>query len=90
MSNIIINGDRITLYTDNTAYAMQILYGRFPVHLYYGARGGETVPRYEKRYKSFSPYFHDYGMEFSPDCALLEYSFFGVLIRRFSFRSKCR
>ena len=77
MSNIIINGDRITLYTDNTAYAMQILYGRFPVHLYYGARGGETVPRYEKRYKSFSPYFHDYGMEFSPDCALLEYSFFG-------------
>lgn len=66
-----------TLRTKNTLYAMQILYQKFLVHLYYGANKKDAELKYESRYCSFSPYFAESGLEFSPDTCLAEFPFFG-------------
>ncbi len=69
-----------TLETLNTKYILQIVFGRFPVHLYYGKKDGE-VPEYNDRYRAFSPYLAEYARKYSgkysPDTALLEFSGFG-------------
>ena len=49
----------------------------YPVHLYYGKKGGETGVEYINPYKSFSPYFEEHGLEYSPDVGMAEYSYFG-------------
>lgn len=68
---------KFILETENSCYVMQILYGRFPVHLYYGAKTDLSGMNYVNPYKSFSPYFESYGTEYSPDVGMSEYSYFG-------------
>lgn len=68
---------KFTLETENTCYVMQILFDKYPVHLYYGKKGGETGAEYINPYKSFSPYFEEHGLEYSPDVGMAEYSYFG-------------
>ena len=68
---------KITLETENTSYVMQILFGKYPVHLYYGKKGSEQNAAYVNPYKSFSPYFEEHGTDYSPDTGMAEYSYFG-------------
>lgn len=68
---------KFTLETENTCYVMQILFDKYPVHLYYGKKGAEAGVSYVNPYKSFSPYFGEYGMDYSPDAGMAEYSYFG-------------
>ncbi|MBO5050793.1 MAG: alpha-galactosidase [Clostridia bacterium] len=69
--------NRIVLKTKNTTYAMEMLYGKFPVHLYYG----KTSPKADMSYKcpihSFSPYHQEHGLAYLPDIAQVEFPFFG-------------
>ena len=65
------------LNTEKTAYAFALYDGRFPVHLYYGARRDCNELEIPRRYNAFSPYYAEYGMVFSPDCACMEMPFFG-------------
>ena len=66
-----------TIRTKNTCYAMQMLYGEYPVHLYYGRNVRRIEPEYRK-YESFAPYVEKYGYDYSPDIHMSEFSFFGV------------
>ena len=65
-----------TLRTKNTCYAFQILYGEFPVHLYYGPNKRKIEPEYRK-YRAFAPHYEAYGSAYAPDTAMSEFSFFG-------------
>lgn len=71
------NSSIITLSTKNSLYAMQILHGKFLVHLYYGAAQNNPELKYESRCCSFAPYFEEYGLDYSPDTSLCEFPFFG-------------
>lgn len=75
--SININGEFITIETDNTKYIMQMLFGKYPMHIYYGKKDGGCGIGFEKKMRSFAPYFHGYDKEFSPDCGMAEYSYFG-------------
>lgn len=35
---------KFTLETENTCYVMQILFDKYPVHLYYGKKAARSVP----------------------------------------------
>lgn len=60
------------------SYAFQLYGGKYPVHLYCGAPlDAEALPAYACHYQSFSPYFAEYGMDYSPDTAMSEFSLFG-------------
>lgn len=72
MSILVVNGNFI-LETENTSYAFSLYAGKFPVHLYYGAKKDCSELQIERIYKSFSPYIEEYGMVFSFDCAPLEF-----------------
>lgn len=67
--------DRIfCLETAHTIYSFQIAYGEFPVHLYYGSKGGH-YEKYEKtELYSFAPFYDRYGLDYLPDVCLSEYS----------------
>ena len=66
--------DLFVLRTDNTEYAFQILYGKFPVNLYYGARENAEYKDYEERIVSFAPFHKEHHLSYLPDTAMLEYS----------------
>ncbi len=67
----------ITLKTKHTTYAMQMLYGKFPVHLYYGRSSRKPLPEFQSRVFSFAPFYEEHGFGYFPDVAMSEYSFFG-------------
>ena len=67
---------RFTLETENTRYIFEILYEKYLVHLYYGAKN-EAAAVYDARYKSFAPYMAEHGSTYSPDTCLAEFSGFG-------------
>ena len=68
---------KFVLETQNSLYVLQILYDKFPVHLYYGSKDDLSGIAYVNPYKSFSPYFEQYGINYSPDVGMAEYSYFG-------------
>ncbi len=68
---------KFVLETQNSLYVLQILYDKFPVHLYYGSKDDLSGLAYVNPYKSFSPYFEQYGINYSPDVGMAEYSYFG-------------
>lgn len=68
--------ERFVLKTKNSQYIFEILYGKYLVHLYYGAIG-EGDFSYDSRYKAFSPYAAEHGTTYSPDTCLAEFSGFG-------------
>ncbi len=60
--------------TDNTEYAFQIVYGKYPVHLYYGARECAAYEDYKTWVISYGPYHIAHHVMYMPDTAMLEYS----------------
>ena len=79
MSIKILNEEnRIILRTKSTMYVLDILYGKFPVHVYYGKNALNPDLNTKPKYKAFSPYYEEYGSKYSPDTDLLEYPFFGM------------
>ena len=64
------------LDTCNTRYMFQIVYGKFPVHLYYGAKEGEQPERFQNKVISFAPFYKEYGLKYLPDYCLSEYTGF--------------
>ena len=64
-----------TIETENTKYVFQLVYGKFPVHLYYGEKDG-TYEEFKSQGRSFAPYYEEYGTNYLPDVANLEYSGF--------------
>ena len=66
---------KFVLSTDSTEYVLQMMKDRFPVHRYYGKKGGE-VPEWKGRVVSNSPYYEG-AKEYSPDVLSMETSFFG-------------
>lgn len=75
--SITVKDGKFILETEGTSYAFALYDGKWPVHLYYGEKtdcGELTIPQ---KYNAFSPYYKEYGMVFSPDCAAMEIPFFG-------------
>ena len=68
---------QIILRTAHTAYALGILYGKFPVHLYYGRKTRGMDLTYRPNVRSFSPFYPEHGLEYLPDTALCEFPCFG-------------
>ena len=67
-----------TLETKQTRYTFALIYEKYLAHLYYGAKCSGQDVRYERKYRSFSPYIdEEIGTNFSPDTNALEYSTFG-------------
>lgn len=71
---VIIDKNRFTLETKNTAYVFDIAFGKYPLHRYYGKKDGQVEST--RKCCAFSPYFSATGYEFVPDNDLLEYSGF--------------
>ncbi len=69
--------NEIVIKTANTMYVMEMRYGKFPVHLYYGRSGRGVKYEYKSPVTSFSPYFEEHGYDYFPDVAPSEFSFFG-------------
>ena len=65
-----------TLETNHTAYVFQLVFGQYPVQLYYGAREGARFDEHSPRHMSFSPYFGEHGTDYLPDIARSEYAGF--------------
>ena len=63
--------------TKNTAYALGILYGKYPVHLYYGGKTRGMDLSYKSNIRSFSPFYPEHGLDFLPDTALCEFPGYG-------------
>ena len=64
-----------TINTKNSKYDFKILFGKFPIHLYYGKTDGEYAD-YEKSMIAFAPYYPEYNIAYTPDLCLREYSGF--------------
>lgn len=62
------------IQTENTEYAFQIVYGKHPVHLYYGAKEGAEYADYKEWVVSYAPYHKEHHLTYVPDTAMLEYS----------------
>ncbi len=62
------------IQTNNTEYAFQIVYGKFPVHLYYGTKGSAEYADYKEWVVSYAPYYKEHHLSYVPDTAMLEYS----------------
>ena len=73
---ILKNENKIILKTQNTTYAMEILHGKFPIHLYYGKNSPNANLTFESRHRSFSPNYAEYGRNFAPDNEMMEFPFF--------------
>ena len=69
--------NRITLKTKNTMYVMQILFDRFPVHLYYGKNSPKADLTYRARNTSYSPNYEEYGFTYVPNAEMVEFPFYG-------------
>lgn len=66
----------IRIDTKSTTYAMQIAYGKYVLHLYYGKKKEQIQP-YTEKIVAFAPYDADIGVNFSLDIVPTELSFFG-------------
>ena len=75
---ILTDENKIILRTRNTMYAMEILYGKYPVHLYYGKNQRDPKLSFTPKSREFSPYYEEHGKIFLPDTAMMEYPFFGM------------
>lgn len=64
-----------TVETKNTKYVFQIVFDKFPVHLFYGEKDG-VYEEYKTRFVSYAPYYKEHWFHYSPDIALHEYSGF--------------
>lgn len=65
-----------TLDTCNTRYMFQIVYGKFPVHLYYGAKEKEQPEGFRNEVISFAPFYKEHGLSYLPDYCMAEYTGF--------------
>lgn len=74
--SITFNSERnlFAIQTNNTEYAFQIVHGKFPVHLYYGAKEGAEYADYKEWVVSYAPYYKEHHLSYVPDTAMLEYS----------------
>ncbi len=70
--------NKIILRTKNTMYAMELLHGKYPVHLYYGKNERNPELTFQNNYRAFSPYYEEFGTKYSPDTAMMEFPFFGM------------
>lgn len=61
------------LETQKTRYAIQIVFDKFPVNLYYGPKTDEPVAEYDPSVYSFSPYYADTRLNYCPDLVRAEY-----------------
>jgi hypothetical protein len=58
-------------------YAMEILHGKYPVHLYYGKNSSRADLKFHHTSKPFCHYPESVGNVYSPDSDPVEYPFFG-------------
>jgi len=65
-----------SIETQNTKYCFQIVFGKFPVHLYYGAKNDAEIEGYKPEMYSFSPFYAEHGFEYFPDTCMAEYTGF--------------
>ncbi len=75
--SIRVSNNTFVLQTEHTSYAFALYDGKYPVHLYYGGKQDCTTLTIPNRYNAFSPYYKEYGMVYSPDCAWTELPLFG-------------
>ena len=68
---------QIILRTKHTAYAMGILYGKFPIHLYYGKKTRSMDLSYKSSIYSFSPFYPEHHLKYLPDIVPSEFPTFG-------------
>ena len=54
---------RITLKTRRTMFVMEMKYGKYPVHLYYGKLSPKADAEYKCPLYSFAPYYEEYGWD---------------------------
>lgn len=74
---IIITDNKIILETKNTAYAFEIMHGKFPVHHYYGKKKVITDAKFPYPIYEFAPFYREYGQDYSPSMLPSEFPFFG-------------
>ena len=74
---IVRDKNQIILKTKRTTYAMEMMYGRFPVHLYYGKSSPKPELAITINHRSFSPNYEELGRDFCPDNNFMEFPFFG-------------
>lgn len=72
-----IKDNFITFETDNTAYSFEIMHGKYPVHHYYGAKGGKYKADFPKPQTEFCPLYIEHRLDYSPAMLPNEFSFFG-------------
>ena len=65
------------LFTENTEYVIGILYGKYPLNLYYGKKNADPDIRYHRRYYAFCPFYDENGEIFSLDTVSSEIPCFG-------------
>ena len=68
---------QVIIRTKHTAYALGILYGKYPIHLYYGKKARSIDLTYKPNIRSFSPFYPEYGLGYLPDTALCEFPGYG-------------
>lgn len=62
--------------TKNTKYVFQIVFGKYPVHIYYGAKENAQIEDYKSAMYSFSPFYAEHGFDYFPDTCMAEYTGF--------------
>ncbi len=67
--------ERVTLKTKRTMYVFEMLFGKYPIHLYYGAIKSAQGIEYVKKSKSFSATYSDERIY--PDTVASELPLFG-------------
>lgn len=77
MININKKENKIVIKTKSTTYAMEILLGKFPVHLYYGKTTPKADLTHHTKVLSFAPYYPEHGGQYLPDTDMLECPFYG-------------
>ena len=68
---------QVTLRTKNTMYVMGILYGKYPIHQYYGKKARNIDLGFKSDIRSFSPFYPEHWLDYLPDTAMAEYPTFG-------------
>ena len=72
-----ISDNFITLETNNTAYSFEIMHGKYPIHHFYGAKGGNYKVEFPKPQTEFCPLYIEHRLDYSPAMLPNEFSFFG-------------
>ena len=67
----------ITLETKNTAYAFEIMHGKFPVHPYYGSKKSNYIAEFPVSKIEFAPFYLEHHLSYSPNMLPSEFPFFG-------------